>query len=191
MKERKPTKKKTPGDKIVEQSNKNASALIQQAKQSVKQGERHVSTDDRPDKLLPLPKWVIPRLQMAYTEFLHLVCQGKLANFSEFSRKYTVTRETIYQWLAHQDTKNLVDEFIKALATADKALVYQQVLSQVPQNASYARLWMERYEGYQPDQPQHGAVTINFNFLDPPKEPDQSVKQADIEDAEIVEDDNP
>ena len=116
------------------------------------------------DKSLKPPKWVKPSNHAAYMNLVELCASSEFNNISEFARKWQVTRDTIYAWLKSNDTKNLVDEVIKTLAAADKGKVYEMILSQVPVNASYARLWMERYEGYRPDVPAQGNVIINFNF---------------------------
>jgi len=147
-----------------------------------KQRQTDVIKDESTNKSLKPPRWVKPENHRAYMEMVHQLVLAEFNNISEFARKYNLNRSTIYAWLKSQDTKDLVDEVIKTLAVADKAKVYQMVLSQVPNNPGFARLWMERYEGYRPDQPKSGNITINFNFLDPPKIP---AKEA--EDAEYTE----
>jgi len=160
----KTVKEKTEGDIAVENSDARG---------------RDVMTSDSVDKSLKTPKWLKPENISPFIEMAKLIVQCEFNNISAFARKHRVSRETIYTWLRHQDTKDLIDEMIKALSTVDKPKIYKMILAKVPDNPGYARLWMERYEGYQPDQPKSGNVTINFNFLDPPKKPVKVAEDAD------------
>ena len=177
MKKTTPVKKKqlTPGQKAVIASKARTQALIDDP-------ERHVNKQVAVDKIFVPPKWLKPEHRSVYREFLELVCRSKLNNISTLALNWGIARDTVYNWLTHQDTKDLVDKFIKAMAVADKALVYEMILAQVQSNAAYARLWAERYEDYQPKMPTSGNVTINFNFLDPPadKEPAKEAEYEDI-----------
>jgi len=148
-----------------------------------KPGKSLVKTYDPLDTPIPVPKFVKPENNHAYTQMIIKVCQIDFDDIAAFARDYTVSRQTIYNWLRHQDTKDLIDEVIKAIASADKPKVYQMILSQVSENAAYARLWAERYEDYQPKAPSTGNVTINFNFLDPPaeKKPAKETEYEEIE----------
>jgi hypothetical protein len=177
----KPVKKnnETEGDKTAKASKSRALELIQRSE------ERHVNVGDPSDKLIKTPEWVKPENISSFNEMIKSIVRCDFDNISEFCREHAVSRDTIYRWLLHQDTKNLIDDAIKAIAVADKPKVYQMITAQVPVNAAYARLWAERYEDYQPKAPKTGNVIINFNFLDPPQQVEQPDKEA--EDAEFEE----
>jgi len=183
-------KKKAELDKLNEQrkaekkkkpvKNKRGKALVKRSEQR----KLDVLTRSQVSDEFKPPKWVKSENTEAYMEMCKLCAISQFKDLTKFSRKYGISTTTIYKWLKHNDTKDLVDEIIKTLAVADKADVYKAILSQVPVNANYARLWMERYEDYQPKQPSHGNVIINFNFLDPPQQPDKVAEDADYEEVE-------
>lgn len=148
--------------------------------------ERDVLKHAMASKIIEFPRKMPEENKEAYTKFIFLVCRGKLGNISQFARDFKLNRDTIYQWLTWQHTKDLVDKFIKAMAVNDKALVYEMILDQVPNNAAYARIWQERYEDYIPKTPQSGNITINFNFLQSSEESKKPVKMAEDTDFEEV-----
>jgi len=169
---------KTEGDQAVIVSKKRMTQMISE---KINEGHRDVFKDESVDKTLKTPKWLKKENTIPYLKMIQLLVSAQFNDISKFSRENKVSRQTIYEWLKSPDTKDLVDEFIKALAVADKAKVYQMILAKVPDNPGFARLWMERYEGYRPEEPRSGNVTINFNFLDPPKKPVKEAEDAEYE----------
>ena len=186
MKKTKPIKiiLPTEGEKAAMASKLRKAGILPVGDEKAAKGRNSlVKTQDPLDTPIPVPKWIMPNNKHAYAQMIIKVCQIDFDDIAAFAREYGIARQTIYNWLRHQDTKDLIDEVVKAVASTDKPKVYEMILSQVPVNAAYARLWAERYEDYQPKSPSTGNVTINFNFLDPPG-PEKPAKQADYEEIE-------
>ncbi len=116
------------------------------------------------DKSVNIPKFVTPETATAFSNFLVLVCQGNMDNISDFSRSSGVSRQTIYAWLAHKDTKIAINDMIKIETTKDIGVVYNKIKDNIDSNAAYGRLYLEKYQNWTANSKYNMPVQINFNF---------------------------
>ncbi len=131
------------------------------------------------DKSVQIPKFVTNRTSNAFNNFLVYLCQGKLNNISDFSRLSGIPRQTIYAWLAHKDTKIAIDGMLKIQITKDTGEIYNKIKNNIDTNAAYGRLYLERYENWQPNNRYNAPIQINFNF--------QGTSESTPVDADVVD----
>jgi hypothetical protein len=99
-------KEETAGDKAAKAAKIRAGELVSAEDLTA---PMHVKAHDPLSDPIKPPKWVKPVNTVAYIEMIKAVCKIEFDNISEFCRNNNVTTATIYNWLRHQDTKDLID----------------------------------------------------------------------------------
>jgi len=75
------------------------------------------------------------------------------------------TSTTIYNWINHKKTNEIIENYLKTLSVKDKLLIRDKIANNIDNNAAYARLYLERYENWHPQNQYNVPLQINFNFF--------------------------
>ena len=131
----------------------------------------HVGEEVALDSFKKVPKFVQRQKHEAYQMMMAALVTARLSNFSAFCREAGIKRDTLYDWLSRDETVKAVSDYIDAQTQADRVEIRDTIKRNINENAAYARLYSEKYEKWQPSAPAAANIQINFNFLNPPKQP--------------------
>ena len=88
--------------------------------------------------------------------------QREFNTFNELSEKLGVNRNTVHNWITHEQTKAILDEHIRDCVAKDKKELYEASKVMSAKNAHSKRLHHEYYEGWTGGGIGRGAVTMGI-----------------------------
>ena len=123
------------------------------------------------------------------SDYLHVftwLCKSKKDRIPviHLAEQLSVTRATVYNYMQHDVTKQLLEYYINhQLTNRDRVPLYDGQVDTAQTNPHMARFVAEKYDGWEQKGNVHAGITINMNFISP------GAKGAPV-DAEVVTDED-